>query len=169
MPNADGAAQLKALGVRLKALGAADLGLASSDLTDLGKGKTLRSQLLAGIRAGAKPAIQATRDAAREKLPKKGGLNEYVATTQIISNTRVTGPRVGVRIGVKRGQHKAYGANKGKIRHPVFGKDRWVEQDLPTNAVGWFDDTLKREAPKAVVPITAAMQRVADEATRRLL
>lgn len=164
----NGALQLQALGARLKTLAGYQLAEASADLTDLGRGKTLRSQLLSGIRAGAKPAIEATRQAAREKLPKKGGLNEYVATTQITSATRVTGPRVGVRIGVKKGQHKAYGANKGSIRHPVFGKDRWVVQQLPSGAVGWFDDTLKREAPKAVVPILAAMQRVADEATRRL-
>lgn len=170
MPNADGAMQLKALGVRLKALGAADLGMASPALADLGTGKTLRSQLLAGIRAGTKPAIEATRQAARDSLPKRGGLNEYVAATQITSSTLLTGPRVGVRIGVKKGQHKAVGANRGRLRHPVFGK--WLEgqpdQQLPGNAIGWFDLTLRREAPKTVVPLLAAMERVAAEATRRL-
>lgn len=169
MPNADGGAQLKALGLRLKQLGAYQNALAAEDLSSLGKGRTLRSQLLAGIRVGAKPAVQAARDAARSSLPKKGGLNEMVATTQITVATRLTGPRVGVRIGVTKGRKrsgKAYGANKGLIAHPVFGKGKWVDQKVPS---GWFDETLKESAPKVVGPITAAMEAVAQEATRRLI
>lgn len=171
MPNASGGAQLQALGLRLKQLGAAGIGEASGDLADLGRGKTLRSQLLAGIRTGAKPAVQATRDVARSKLPKHGGLNEQVATTAITTATRLTGPRVGVRIAVPKGRkksHRAYGANKGTINHPVFQTGKWVKQELPPNAVGWFDDTLKRETPKIAAPIATAMERVAAEATRRL-
>jgi hypothetical protein len=163
-----GAGQLKALGVRLKALGAAgDLG-ASADLSGprFGAGKTLRAQLLAGIRTGAKPAIEATRQAARDKLPKKGGLNDYVADTQIVSATRLSGPRVGVRIGVKRGSHKAWGANRGAIRHPVFGHDTWVNQELHTR--GWFDKTLEDQRPVVTAAVRAAMEVVAIEATRRL-
>jgi hypothetical protein len=165
-----GGAQLQALGLRLKTLGAAGLGMASTDLADLGRGKTLRSQLLAGIRAGAKPAIEAARTEARSTLPKHGGLNEEVATTAITVATRLTGPRVGVRIAVPNGRkrsNKAYGANKGLVRHPVFGK--WLEgqpdQKVPS---GWFDDTLKKSTALIAGPIEAAMVRVAEEATRRL-
>lgn len=162
MASNDGALQLKALGVRLKTLsGYQNIGAAEG----LGSGRSLRAQLLAGIRAGAKPAVEAARTAAREQLPKKGGLNDYVADTQIVTSTRLTGSRVGVRIGVKSGSHKAYGANKGRIRHPVFGKDRWVEQELPSK--GWFDDTLKREAPKVETAVYAVMKNVADEITLR--
>lgn len=169
MPNASGGAQLQALGLRLKQLGSVQNALASSELTDLGRGLTLRSQLLAGIRVGTKPAIQATRDAARANLPKHGGLNEKIATTQITTATRLTGPRVGVRIGVTKGRTrsgKAYGANKGLIKHPVFGKGKWVDQKVPA---GWFDETLKTKTPQVAVSIQAAMERVAIEATRRLL
>jgi hypothetical protein len=163
-----GGAQLQALGLRLKALGSYQNALASADLVDLGGGKTLRSQLLAGIRAGVKPAIEAARAEARSTLPKHGGLNEEVATTAITVATRLTGPRVGVRVAVPKGRkrsNKAYGANKGNVRHPVFGKDRWVDQKVPS---GWFDDTLKKSAPLIAGPVTAAMVRVAEEATRRL-
>lgn len=169
MPNADGAVQLKALGLRLKTLAGYQNALASADLVDLGTGRTLRAQLLAGIRVGAKPAIEAARGAARSTLPKHGGLNEEVATTQITVATRLTGPRVGVRIGVTKGRkrsNKAYGANKGVVRHPVFGKAKWVEQKVPA---GWFDDTLRKSTPLISGPIQAAMQRVAEEATRRLI
>jgi hypothetical protein len=165
----NGATQLKALGVRLKALGAAGDLAASDNLGSLkfGGGKTLRAQLLAGIRIAAKPAVEATKQAARDSLPKKGGLNNYVADTQITTATRLTGPRVGVRIGVKRGNHKAYGANKGTIRHPVFGHaDRWVDQELHVR--GWFDKTLEGQKPQVTAKVQAAMEAVAIEATRRL-
>lgn len=174
MPNADGAMQLKALGVRLKALGAAgDLGAAEGLTgTAFGRGKTLRAQLLAGIRNGAKPAVEAARQAARDKLPKKGGLNTFVADTQIVSRTRLSGPRVGVRIGVNKGApgtraHRAYGANKGVVNHPVFGHlDRRAEQTL--SAAGWFDQTLKDQQSLMTTKVRLAMEAVAYEATRRL-
>jgi hypothetical protein len=174
MASVDGALQLKALGARLKALGAeGNLG-ASNDLAPVfGHGKTLRAQLLAGIRAGSKPAVEAARQAARNKLPKKGGLNTFVADTQIVSRTRLTGPRVGVRIGVNKGApgtraHRAYGANKGVINHPVFGHlDRRSEQTL--NTKGWFDQTLKDQAPIVTAAVRLACEVVAQEATRRLL
>jgi hypothetical protein len=170
----EGAWQLKELGARLKVLGA-EGNLAAADnlgAAGFGRGKTLRAQLLTGIRIGAKPAVEATRQAAREQLPKKGGLNNYVADTQIVSRTRVTGPRVGVRIGVNKGApgsaaHRAYGANRGVINHPTFGhQDRRVDQTLPT--AGWFDKTLEEQQPVIVSAVTAAMEAVAIETTRRL-
>lgn len=167
--SADGAMQLRALGLRLKELGAAGDGFASVDLVSLGKGKTLRSQLLAGIRTGAKPAVEATRQAARDHLPKHGGLNTYVADTQIVVSNRLTGKRVGVRVGVKKGARHAYGANKGVIKHPTFGhRDRWDTQNLGSAAAGWFDRTMREQSPKVLVAVRAAMEAVAEEATRRL-
>jgi hypothetical protein len=170
----NGATQLRELGLRLKALGAAgDLG-AAEGLTGsaFGSGKTLRAQLLSGIRMAAKPAVEAARQAARDQLPKKGGLNTFVADTQITSRTRLTGPRVGVRIGVNKGApgskaHRAYGANKGVINHPVFGHlDRRAEQTLSSS--GWFDKTLQDQQPVMTAAVRAAMEAVAIEATRRL-
>jgi hypothetical protein len=120
--------------------------------------------LLSGIRLAAKPAVEATRRAARDTLPKRGGLNEYIATEKIAVATRLTGPRVGVRITAKGG----WGSNTGVVRHPVFGhrERKWAEQ--PIKSSGWFDATLEREAPAIVGPIQAAMRAVSIEATGRL-
>jgi hypothetical protein len=128
--------------------------------------------LLAGIRAGSKPAVDAARQAARDQLPKRGGLNNFVADTQIVSRTRLTGPRVGVRIGVNKGEpgtsaHRAYGANRGEVNHPVFGHlDRRVVQELASK--GWFDNTMKDQQPVIAAAVRTAMEAVAIEATRRL-
>ena len=162
MANADAALQLKAIGLRMKALGAGGNILAAPGL---GAGKTLRAQLLGSIRAAAKPAIEATREAARSTLPKSGGLNEYIAAEKIKVSTRMTGPRVGVRIVAQSGQ---WNIDQSEVRHPVFGHSNrpWTTTKIATP--GWFEKTLTREAPKAIGPISAAMEAVAIEAMGRL-
>lgn len=175
-----GALQLQAVGRRFKELAglsanasawSAQTGAASQSLGL--PGRSLRAQLLAGIRAGTKPAVESVRQAARDELPKHGGLNEYVASSLIGTYSRITGPRVGVRIGVRKGAgaHKAYGANKGRIRHPVFAKGtqtrdkwHWVDQSVRP---GWFDRTLEKETPAVVVVVTKTCELIAAELTRR--
>lgn len=175
MPSADGALQMRELGIRLKALAGYQNGAASADLLDLGKGKTLRSQLLAGIRAASKPMIEDSRQAARDMLPRAGGLNEYVASTQISTYNRLTGPRVGVRIGTPTGTtqaKRAYGANKGTVYHPTIGTVnkprplwRWTKETVPK---GWFDDSLRKSSSLVSPAIEAVCRRVAEEITRRI-
>lgn len=167
MAASTGPMQLRALGLRMKALGAAgNIGAAQGLGEGFGGGKTLRAQLLAGIRSAAKPLVEETRKAAREQLPRAGGLAESVASSQIKVATRLTGPRVGVRITNR--SHGGRGANRGEISHPVFGhKDRWVKQKDPAG-VGWFDQTLRHHAPAVEVPLRASMEIIAREATRRL-
>jgi hypothetical protein len=165
-----GALQLQALGRRFKTLaGYQNLGAAEG----LGSGRSLRAQLLAGIRVGTKPMVDAARQAARDELPKHGGLNEYVASSLIGTYTRTTGPQVGIRIGVRKGagSHKAWGANKGLIRHPVFARGdltrdrwRWVDQKVPA---GWFDDTLRKATPASVEAVTKTCELIAAELTMR--
>lgn len=162
MPNADAAMQLRAVGLRLKALGAAGNAAAAPGL---GTGKTLRAQLLGGIRAAVKPSVEATRKAALDILPKAGGLNVYISGEQIKVATRLTGPQVGVRIVAASGQ---WNSDQSEVRHPVFGrrKAKWAVTKVATP--GWFHGTLTRETPKILAPMRAVMESVAVEATRRL-
>lgn len=159
----EGAAQLLALGKRLRALAAeGDLSRADDLGQQFGAGKTLRAQLLAGIRAAAAPAAVAARAVARDKLPHRGGLNAAVAASSIKVVTRVSGSKVGVRI-VARGPGRS--SNRGVVRHPVFGHQPWVSQ--PIANPGWFDKTLEEQAPSATSRISSAMEAVANEVTRR--
>ena len=102
-----------------------------------------------------------------QQLPKHGGLNESVATSKFAVRTRTVGPRAGVRI--TNTSHGGGGANRGLIRHPVFGNARtpWVTQEDPA-AAGWFDATLAHHAPQVSVAIRATMEVIAIEATGRL-
>ena len=165
MPSS-GAAQMRLLGLRLKALGAAN-SAASGLGPGFGRGATLRAQLLAGIRSAAAPLLDEVRVAAREQLPKHGGLNESVAASKFAVRTRLAGPRAGVRI--TNTSHGGGGTNRGVIRHPVFGRARtpWVEQKDPA-AAGWFDATLTHHAPQVAVALRATMETIAIQAAGRL-
>lgn len=165
--DTSGALQLKALGLRLKALGgAAGAGGAATDVAGLAIGpKTLRAQLIAAIKVAAKPAMRAASDAARSNLPRAGGLNAVVADSKIKTTVKTAGPRVGVRI-VDSGPGTR-NANRGYIRHPVFGVWRPNVPNQPVPS-GWFDRTLANQAPGVTADIRAVLELVAQEATRRL-
>ena len=162
MANADAALQLKAIGLRMKALGAGGNMLAAPGL---GAGKTLRAQLFGAIRVAVKPAVEATRLAARETLPKRGGLNRYIAGEKIKVSTRLTGPQVGVRIAAQSGQ---WNGDQSEVRHPVFGRRNKPWTITRVSTPGWFTETLTRETPKIMGPIYTAMEAVAAEAMGRL-
>jgi hypothetical protein len=149
-----GAGQLELLGLRLKAAGATGL----------------RRNLLAGIRAGAKPLVADVRAAALAQLPKSGGLNEYVASSPIAVRTRLSGPSVGVRIvntkkGAGSGGIADFGSDRGAVRHPVFGhKDRkWAVTKVTP---GWFTKTLEDKSPGVAPDVFAAMELTAREIMR---
>lgn len=154
-----GQQQLRDLGLRLKA--GADTGL-------------LRRELLKGIRAAAGPLVADVRQAARERLPKGGGLNEWVADSPIAVRTRLTGVSAGVRIvntskvpDGKRGGTADFGSDRGKVRHPVFGhKDRWAVTNVEP---GWFSKTLEEKAPQVTPEVVAAMERTSRALTGRSL
>lgn len=147
-----GARQLERLGLELKAAG------------ETGKG--LRRNLLASLRIAGQPLKQAAKDSALAKLPKSGGLNEYVANSNIAVRTRLTGPRVGVRVVAKKpGGSKGHDLEKiddGEVRHRVYG--RWVK-GLPTQKVtpGWFSDPMKESTREMEAAALAAIELTARE------
>jgi len=134
--------------------------------------KDLRKALHQGVQKAAKPLIKIDRAAALEKLPKGGGLNERMARAP---------QRVRVKTGTSPGVYlelpgKQRGYNDGRIRHPVFEKDKanrtraegaepvdWVEQDIDGT---WFDDTLAAAGPKVLPAIQDALEAVAAQIVR---
>lgn len=122
----------------------------------------IRKELNKGLRDGAKPLIPKTRAAARSRLPKAGGFAEAVAKTPQRVQVRTGQKTAGVRVVVaKRRGSGAAAANKGKIRHPVFGQDVFVEQKVDA---GWFDQTLEKEGP-SVLP---ELERVIGDMAKRI-
>ncbi len=145
MPVAgSGSKQLAALALRIKA--AAPTGL--------------RVELLRGLKAGAKPLIPKVHDAAIEKLPHGGGLNQQVAGQKVSVKVRTGAKTAGVRLTTSAPDTAM--TDSGFVRHPIFGRrgpGSWVTQQIPA-AKGWWSDTLTESAPKVTPELLAAMERV---------
>lgn len=117
------------------------------------------------LRAAAKPAARAVQDEERRALPKRGGLNEWVASTPV--GVRVTtGIRsAGVRIvQSKKGRIRPHDLRRmndqGLVRHPVFGNRKvWKGQQVPK---GFWDGPLLARRPE----VRAAMLEAMHEAGR---
>ena len=125
------------------------------------------------LRAIAKPAADAVQAEERRVMPKRGGLNEWVAAAKVGVRISTSGRSAGVTLrqgrtsggGLSRSNLNALN-NQGKIRHPVFAdpdKTRrewhWVDQSAPAN---FWEHALERmEAPAQL-----AMKRVMDETAR---
>jgi hypothetical protein len=113
-----------------------------------------------GLRTGAAPLTVAVKDAAREKLPHAGGLNELVADRRVTVSTRMSAKTASVALRTTNSRGNAQ-TDAGYVRHPtpsMLGYDRsywhWVEQEIP-NAKGWWTDTLQHESP-TVTPVLEA-------------
>lgn len=144
--------------------GADDMLHLSKALKNAGRTQ-LRKDLNKGLRQGAKPLIPLTRAAARATLPSSGGLAALVARTPQRVQVR-TGAQPGVRLVVGKNRSGARGANRGVVRHPVFGnREVWAETPVPE---GWFDDTVRDNIGKVRPALEQALhetaQRVIDEA-----
>lgn len=148
---ANASAQLHEIAARLKAAG--EVGI--------------RRETVKSLKTAAAPLIPAARAAARERLPKAGGLNEKVAGQPIKVSVKTGARTAGVSI---RAQFTRTDA--GTWRHPVFADGsktrqewRWVEQSYET-ASSWFEDAMRAEAPAAQVAMNGILATVAAEIQR---
>lgn len=154
----EGAEQLRALAVELKA---AD--------------RALLLRMKRNIRAAAVPAGKAVQAEERAVLPKRGGLNEWVASarvgTRILSGPRTAGVRLvqGRKGSVSRASLRLMN-EQGMVRHPNrggyhFGVERraaaggWSTTKVPQ---GFFERPLLAMEPE----VRAAMIAVMDETAR---
>lgn len=127
-------------------------------------GKTeLRKELNKAMRDGAKPLIPKARAEALKRLPQRGGLAKQISKEPARVQTR-TGKDPGVRVVVGKKRGGARSANRGVIRHPVFGnRDVWVDQPVPP---GWFDDPMRASAPEIRKALAQGIEDVAAKVVR---
>jgi hypothetical protein len=124
----------------------------------------VRTAASSALYGAGKQLIEATRAAARRRLPKRGGLAARVARApqKIVD---AGGTDAGIRIVVEKTTGAA-AANEGVVRHPVFGKRKaWAEQKVTP---GWFDDPLKAAGPIVRPHVTKAMETVAEQLVREV-
>lgn len=123
----------------------------------------LRRELLRGINRAVRPLKQAVQDAAVRELPKRGGLNRWVADSKFGSRTRATAGRdARVTITTKKAGHDIRAIDRGRLRHPVFGnRTTWVNQEVKP---GWFTRTVSDGSPI----VRRELERVIDDVARKI-
>lgn len=141
-----GADQLDRLAKRLKATG----------------DRELRKELLRGIREGTKGTKPDITRSLSTRLPRRGGLAARMATSRISTRTKLSGKSVSVRLEA-RAPHDIKGMNAGRLRHKVFGREQWVEQQVPP---GVFTDPIERDAPEIRRNVERVMSDVASRIER---
>lgn len=147
--------------VELRIEGARNLEKLSKKLKAAGDA-TLRKELYAGINRATKPAKTAIKEAARRELPKKGGLNEFIAKSSVTTRTRGGGKNPGVQIVAKKKGHDIRAIDRGRLRHPVWGNRRvWVTQQIKP---GFFTDTIGAQ----INDLRRAVIKVLDDIARKV-
>ncbi len=122
--------------------------------------KEVRPRVFRAIQSATKPLKQEIPASARATLPHSGGLNELIADLKIVTQSRLVGRNVGVRIISSRSkaQHAAArrravarrtgraraprgttvrgglidlnAIDRGRVRHPTHGHRPWVIQSV---------------------------------------
>lgn len=120
----------------------------------------VRRALDDAINHGAQPLPERLRASALATLPKRGGLAEAVARSQIrVSGT--TGADAGARVTVDS-RYNVAGLDAGRVVHPLFGDRRhWYSERVNPR---WFTTPVEAAEPGIEREVRDAMERVKQEA-----
>jgi hypothetical protein len=136
--------------------GVAQLAALSKRLRDTGE-KDLKRELNRSLRDASKKPIRLAKANAAERLPRKGGLAEKVATSRITQKNRLSAKNPTLAIQAANDVN-LWRLDRGRIRHPVFGnRDKWVTQNITS---GWWSDAMNEAAPEARRELAKALDRV---------
>lgn len=134
----------------------------AAGLRAAGNGAAMR-QISGVIRDQARPLTLYTAKAALDQLPHKGGLNRVIADQPVSVSVRTGATSASVSLVMRH--HDAATTDLGYVRHPTFGGDPWVTEQIP-RARGWWSDTLERRSEEITPYIWRAMVQVADAIQR---
>lgn len=138
--------------------GVEELAKLSRALKEAGE-RGLQRELSKGIGEALKPLKDDLRRSARATLPERGGLAERVARSQIRTVRANSARRTGVRVKVTNMDDYALRRlDRGQLRHPVPGTDKWVDQRVPS---GWWTNPTTGAQPAIARQIELAVKRVA--------
>lgn len=122
----------------------------------------LRKELVQGLKDAAKTLTPFTREVARHRLPRHGGLNERVAKAPQRAQVS-SGRDPAVRLIAGKQGSGAAAADAGHVRHPVFG-NRTAFAVTPVTP-GWFSDTIDAHREAVVKKI----EDVADAMVKKVI
>lgn len=122
--------------------------------------KDTRRKYYAGLNRATKPMRAAAKGNAQRRLPKRGGLNQHVAKTRLVTRSNRSGVYV---TSVGRGQGRLI--DQGRVRHPVFGnREVWRTTDVPR---GWFTTPMQAGKPAARKELVAVFNDLGRTIAKR--
>lgn len=134
--------------------------------------RKLEAAITKGLRASTKDVRRKLKEAPLDALPKRGGLNRWVARTPTVRYRNV-GNHQGVSIKITRRGHDLYALERGRLRHPVFYGDKaraqdrkrvWVNQSVPS---GWWKRKKKAVEPEALRAIEKTISQAITSEWRK--
>jgi hypothetical protein len=148
--------------------GAEQLALVGRAVRSLGADRKIVNEMTKEIRRAVPPIRSAVKQNAIAYLPKRGGLNRWVARGRITANVRRSANNAGVTIVdgknslKKRTDMRAI--NAGTTRAPLFGdRSNWYSHAVRP---GFFDDAITQEGADA---FREAVIIAVDRAAGRIL
>lgn len=129
-----------------------------------------RRAVLKAMRQGLRkpvPAIrQAIKDRALSTMPKRGGLNAWVASIRITSPVKVNSRQVSLKLkggrNSKGGRSDISAIDRGRVRAPSWGRKgagAWHTQTVPT---GFFREPAADAAGDVLTAIDGAVDTALD-------
>lgn len=151
----------------LQGQGAEDYARLARALKAAGR-KDLQRELGRAVREGGKVVRGEGRVVAVEWLPSRGGLGPRTARAAYRTRMRAgRSPSVTVVASLRKqdggGKVDLRAMDRGRLRHPVFGRGRWVTQQIRP---GWWSEVGLRSGRKARRLVEAGMDRVRQQLER---
>lgn len=116
----------------------------------------LPRELQSALERAAPRLERAATASALENLPQAGGLAAVVAAAGMSTWRRPGGIRI-----IADGIDQLRFTNKGKVRHPVYGRPHsWITQSIP-KATNWFTTPMREGAGDVRKELTKALNKIA--------
>ena len=150
--------------VDLQVQGANKLDALAKELKRVGD-RQLSKELYAGLNRATKPLKADAKESALQKLPRRGGLAKRVSRSRL-STRRSGGSNPGVKIVAKGLDQLRLMDEQGRVRHPVYGRGKFVDQRIP-EAQGWFTDSLQAGVPTVRQELIKVLDEIARQVARK--
>lgn len=127
--------------------------------------KAFRKELYSGLNRASKGVREEMKESTGEPpvLPTRGGLQALLKSKQSVTTSMRGGKYAGVRVTVKSrkgGADLASIHRTGRVRHRVFGTNRWVTQSVGVKP-HWMDETFEDQKPHVKREIVRVMEDIA--------
>lgn len=127
--------------------------------------KPIRAQISKALRDVGKPIAKDILREGAAGLPHRGGLAARVASGSAGVTQSLGGKTVSVALSLRgKGIKNLRAMDHGIVRHPVFGRDKWVSQSI---RAGLFTEAFNKHKAEAGEAMERAIAQAANDIERQ--